>query len=157
MKVTFDYDDDGRPAAITHSGGYRVSVTVERGRIARLTSGDVTLVSYEYDEDGSLAGVVNSSGQSLCLTYDSAGRFTGWTDRNGHSSLYDYDNLGRCVLGESSSARRRAPLLTHRVVPSGPTSPGPSPRTRSTIRNTSAGSPIRSATWPGLDTTTAAG
>jgi RHS repeat-associated protein len=102
-RVAFEYDESGRPAFVTHSGGYRVSVTVSSGRVAGLALGGVPLVGYEYDSSGQLVGVVNSSGQPLRLSYDPAGRLTGWIDRNGGSYQYTYDDLGRCVRGESSS------------------------------------------------------
>jgi RHS repeat-associated protein len=99
--VTFGYDSSGQPASVTHSGGYRVSVTVSGGRVTGLALGDVPLAGYEYDQDGRLAGVVNSSGRPLRLSYDPAGRVTGWADRNGHSYQYFYDEHGRCVRGQS--------------------------------------------------------
>jgi RHS repeat-associated protein len=101
--VAFDYDESGRPTAVTHSGGYRVSVTVSQGRVTGLALGDVPLARYEYDGDGNLAGVVNSSGQPLRFFYDHDGRMAGWTDRNGYSYQYFYDDLGRCVRGDSPS------------------------------------------------------
>jgi RHS repeat-associated protein len=101
--VAFDYDLEGRPAYVTHSGGYQVSVQVTERRVTGLALGDVPLVRYEYDDSGNLAAIVNSSGQPLRLAYDAAGRLTHWADRNGHSYQYVYDELGRCVRGESPS------------------------------------------------------
>jgi RHS repeat-associated protein len=101
--VVYDYDEQGQPTFVTHSGGYRVSVTIAGGRVTGLALGDTPLARYEYDDSGSLAGVVNSSGRPLRLSYDDAGRLTGWTDRNGYSYQYSYDELGRCVRGESPS------------------------------------------------------
>jgi RHS repeat-associated protein len=106
--IAFSYSADGQPTSITHSGGYRISVTVDGGRVTGLalddgTGGGVPLVRYEYDDAGNLTGVVNSSGQPLRFSYDSAGRMIGWIDRNGHSYRYSYDELGRCVRGESPS------------------------------------------------------
>jgi YD repeat-containing protein len=101
--ATFDYDLEGRPAYVTHSGGYRVSVQITERRVTGLALGDVPLVRYEYDDSGNLAAIVNSSGQPLRLAYDAAGRLTHWADRNGHSYQYVYDELGRCVRGESPS------------------------------------------------------
>jgi RHS repeat-associated protein len=101
--VAFDYDEQGQPASVTHSGGHQVSVTVADGRVRALSLGDVPLVRYTYDESGQLTGITNSSGQPLRLSYDTTGRLAEWIDRNGRSYQYTYDELGRCVRGESPS------------------------------------------------------
>ena len=100
-QITISRDEDGAPAAVTHSGGYRLETRVTSERITALVLGDTTLVRYEYDDEGRLSGVVNSSGEPLRFAYDDAGRLAGWTDRNGHSYSYAYDDLGRCVRGQS--------------------------------------------------------
>jgi RHS repeat-associated protein len=104
-QVTFSYNDDGAPQGITHSGGYRVLVTTESGRVTGLAldgpDGGTPLTGYEYDQDGNLAGVVNSSGIPLRFTYDPDGRLAGWTDRTGYAYTYTYDDQGRCVSGQS--------------------------------------------------------
>ena len=126
--IGFTHDEDGQPASVTHSGGYRVSVTAGGGRVRELAldSGDgaVPLVRYSYDDAGNLAAVVNSSGQPLRFSYDDAGRMTGWTDRGGHSYAYAYDEHGRCVRGESPSGALSAafsyePGLTRHADASG--------------------------------------
>jgi RHS repeat-associated protein len=103
-QVSYDYDDDGAPRGITHSGGYRLLVTTAGGRVAGLAldspGGGIPLVGYEYDPDGNLAGVVNSSGVPLRFSYDQGGRLAGWLDRNGYSYAYSYDGHGRCTGGE---------------------------------------------------------
>jgi RHS repeat-associated protein len=105
-EVTFSYHEDGRPASVAHSGGYRVLVTTSGERVTGLSlaKGDsgTLLTSYEYDQDGNLAGVVNSSGIPLRFSYDPVGRLAGWLDRNGYSYAYSYDEQGRCVQGEGS-------------------------------------------------------
>ena len=99
--VTFGYDEAGRPASVTHSGGYQLQVTVSGGRVTGLDlGGDVPLVRYAYDGDGNLAGVVNSSGQPLRFAYDPAGWLAGWRDRNDRFYRYEYDDQGRCVRGD---------------------------------------------------------
>jgi len=105
-EVVFSYGPAGQPVAVTHSGGYRVGVTVTDSHVTALAftggegSGDVPLRSFEYDAAGNLAQVINSSGRPLRFSYDDAGRLTGWLDRNGHSYRYAYDAQGRCVRGE---------------------------------------------------------
>ncbi len=103
QRVSFRYDEDGRPLGISHSGGYDVTVTVEVGHVTTLAlrapDDDITVTRYEYDASGRLAGVINSSGLPLRFFYDDAGRLASWIDRNGHSYRYTYDALGRCILG----------------------------------------------------------
>ena len=101
-EVSFSYDASGAPEAVTHSGGYRVDVTVADGLVTALTvaGDDEPLRRYSYDEHGNLAGVVNTSGEPLRFSYDPEGRLTGWQDRNGQFYRYSYDEHGQCVSGE---------------------------------------------------------
>jgi RHS repeat-associated protein len=100
-EVSFSYDASGAPEAVTHSGGYRVDVTVSDGLITALTvaGDDEPLRRYSYDEHGNLTGVTNSSGLPLRFSYDSEGRLTGWEDRNGQFYRYSYNEQGQCVSG----------------------------------------------------------
>ena len=102
-EIAFAYGESGEPASVTHSGGYRVSVTVEDARVTGLSLGGVPLARYAYDGGGRLAEIINSAGRPLSMSYDDAGRVAGYTDRNGSSYLYSYDSSGRCVAGESPS------------------------------------------------------
>jgi YD repeat-containing protein len=105
-EITLAYDPAGEPAAVTHSGGYRVLVTTTGGRVAGLRLAgcdgqpDIPLRRFSYDPNGNLSGVVNSSDKPLRYRYDGDGRLTGWDDRNGHYYRYAYDSDGRCVHGE---------------------------------------------------------
>jgi RHS repeat-associated protein len=105
-EIVFSYGPDGQPAAVTHSGGYHIRVTMTDGHVTALAlsghdgSADVPLMSYGYDKAGNLAGVINSSGLPLRFSYDDAARLTSWTDRNGHTYRYVYDAQRRCVRGE---------------------------------------------------------
>ncbi|GAA2090908.1 RHS repeat-associated core domain-containing protein [Streptomyces albiaxialis] len=102
-RLDFTYDDQGAPAEITHSGGYRVAVdtdpSLSRVTALRLLDGDldVTLVSFAYDGAGNLAEVINSTGLPLRYRYDAEHRVTSWTDRNGTSFAYVYDHRGRVL------------------------------------------------------------
>ncbi|MER5636234.1 RHS repeat-associated core domain-containing protein [Kitasatospora sp. NPDC002227] len=95
---TLTYDPDGTPLSITHSGGYRLLVTVEHARITALRlatpDGDALLTRYGYT-DGHLSSVYNSSGKPLRFANDTAGRILSWTDRNNSQYRYSYDAFDR--------------------------------------------------------------
>ncbi|RAG81052.1 type IV secretion protein Rhs, partial [Streptacidiphilus pinicola] len=100
---TLEYDRDGTPQGIDHSGGYRLRVTVADGRITELWladaapgGGDQLLLRYGYT-GGHLTQVWNSSGLPMVFANDAAGRITSWTDRNGSHYRYVYDERGRVV------------------------------------------------------------
>ncbi|MFD5315736.1 DUF6531 domain-containing protein [Streptomyces sp. NPDC127098] len=95
-RVDIDYDPDGAPAAIRHSGGYHLTLTTEHGRITALALGDTVIRRYGYTE-GNLTAVLNPAGQPLRFTYDERLRVTSWTDRNDRSYAYTYDDRDRCV------------------------------------------------------------
>ncbi|MFJ4831420.1 RHS repeat-associated core domain-containing protein [Streptomyces sp. NPDC088747] len=101
--VDFDYDADGTPLAIRHSGGYQLKLTVLDGRVTSLSvagggedGSDLTLKRYGYT-DGSLTSVVNSSGVPMEFTYDERLRVSSWRDSNGSRYDYGYDDQDRCV------------------------------------------------------------
>ncbi|WP_405730620.1 DUF6531 domain-containing protein [Streptomyces sp. NBC_01537] len=100
-RVEFDYDGNGAPTEIRHSGGYRISVETHDGRVTGLYLRDdpeqLLLVRYGYDKGGRLTEITNSSGLPLHLSYDPVGQLTGWKDRNGTNYQYLYDEDGRCV------------------------------------------------------------
>ncbi|MGH3806756.1 MAG: DUF6531 domain-containing protein [Pseudonocardiaceae bacterium] len=102
-RIEVHYDPDGTLTAISHSGGYRITVETTSGLITalRLADGDndtdITLVRYRYNTARRLTEVINSSNLPLRLDYDTAGRMTNWTDRNGAWYRYTYDDTGRCV------------------------------------------------------------
>ncbi|MGW3120303.1 DUF6531 domain-containing protein [Streptomyces sp. NPDC001107] len=102
-RVDFTYDADGTPLCMNHSGGYRLRVTVEAGRITALhlvgagEDGEDALVKRYGYTDGHLTSIYNSSGRPLCFTNDAEGRILSWTDRNGTQYLYTYDEFGRVI------------------------------------------------------------
>ncbi|MGK5547108.1 putative T7SS-secreted protein [Streptomyces sp. URMC 127] len=111
--ITYEYDADGAPTALAHSGGYRLRITTDAaaGRITALHLADDTeLVRYGYDEAGNLAEVVNSSGQPLRFGYDERARMTSWTDRNGTHYTYAYDDEDRCVFQTGTEGHMRSSL-----------------------------------------------
>lgn len=112
--ITFEYEADGTPTVITHSCGYRLRITTDRGRITALhlacESGEETeLVRYGYT-NSNLTEVYNSSGQPLRFTYDERGRVTSWMDRNDCSYTYIYDNQDRCIHESGIKGHMRCSL-----------------------------------------------
>lgn len=104
--IRFHYDSDGSPIEVSHSGGYRVRVETEAGRVTGLavvgrhhadndeTSTPVRTFIYEA---GALVGVTNGVGATTTYTYDTEQRMTSWTDSNGNSLTNTYDPAGRVV------------------------------------------------------------
>ncbi|MFI1565070.1 DUF6531 domain-containing protein [Streptomyces sp. NPDC020490] len=116
--VDFEYDADGTPLFIRHSGGYQLALTVTDGRVTALRligagadGDDVTVRGYTYT-DGFLTAVRNAAGAEMRLTYDERHRITSWTDRNGRSYSYEYDAADRCVA-EGGEAGHLALTLDH--------------------------------------------
>ncbi|MGI5231343.1 DUF6531 domain-containing protein [Actinoallomurus sp. CA-142502] len=106
-RIELVHDDDGLLSEVRHSGGYRIAVAMDGGRVAalRLVTGHADgplLVRYRYDDAGRLSEVINSSGAPLRFAYDDAGRLAGWVDRNGFWYRYAYDERGRAVRAEGS-------------------------------------------------------
>ncbi|MGW5740870.1 DUF6531 domain-containing protein [Amycolatopsis sp. NPDC003861] len=98
------YTPSGEPSRLTHSAGYEVALTTDRGRVVAVdvVDGDtgyrVRAVRYDYDPRGRLVAVVDSSETPIRFEYDDTGRITGWHDRNGVWYRYVYDADGRCVV-----------------------------------------------------------
>ncbi|MFD9443167.1 DUF6531 domain-containing protein [Streptomyces sp. NPDC060006] len=99
--ITVSYDDDGVPVELAHSGGYRVAVSAEGGRITgfALSSapGAPTLMRYGYDQAGHLTHVYDATGNPERLFYDDRSRIGSWEDRLGTRFHYTYDAQGRCI------------------------------------------------------------
>ncbi|UUA06633.1 DUF6531 domain-containing protein [Streptomyces sp. CRCS-T-1] len=103
--ITFDYDSEGVPIGIRHSGGYCLALTVEEHRVTALqlvaaaedgSGSDLTIKRYGY-ADGNLAQIIDSSGQPTQFTYDERLRITSWEDTNQSRYHYAYDYQDRCV------------------------------------------------------------
>ncbi|ADI05344.1 RHS/YD repeat-containing protein [Streptomyces bingchenggensis BCW-1] len=97
-RLTFEYDTDGAPAGIVHSGGYHLKITTADGRITalHLAGADQELIRYAYT-DGNLTEVINSSGLPLRFEYDVERRVIAWIDTNDRRYDYVYDNRDRCI------------------------------------------------------------
>ncbi|MFI6465646.1 putative T7SS-secreted protein [Streptomyces sp. NPDC050538] len=101
--ITFEYDGEGVPSAIVHSGGYHLRIESADGLVTGLhllgaaeDGSELPLIRYGYTE-GNLSEVVNSSGLPLSFAYDMSHRVTSWTDTNGHAYAYAYDDAHRCT------------------------------------------------------------
>ncbi|MWA13708.1 DUF6531 domain-containing protein [Streptomyces sp. BA2] len=101
--INFDYDAEGTPLAIRHSGGYHLKFSVEEDRVTRLClaggaedGSDITIKEYGYT-DGNLTQTINSSGLPLKFAYDERLRVTSWTDSNHSRYNYSYDDQDRCI------------------------------------------------------------
>ncbi|MFD7921629.1 putative T7SS-secreted protein [Streptomyces sp. NPDC059740] len=118
--ITFDYDQEtGAPQAVTHSGGYRLLLTIdpELGRVTelRLATGDTAgetqlLRTYAYDENGHLTTVTNAVGAVLHFSCDVQGRIISWTDSNDSHFTFVYDEQDRCTSQGGAAGHLRAEL-----------------------------------------------
>ncbi|GAB2914128.1 DUF6531 domain-containing protein [Streptomyces mayteni] len=95
-RVDIDYDPEGSPTAIRHSGGYHLTLTTHLGRVTTLALGETVVRRYDYT-DGNLTAVTNSSGLPLRFGYDDRLRVTSWTDTNQRTYHYTYDDRDRCT------------------------------------------------------------
>ncbi|GAA2101842.1 hypothetical protein GCM10009801_75440 [Streptomyces albiaxialis] len=114
-EITFEYDGDGAPRALVHSGGYHVKVATADGRITSLSlagaakdGSDQPVVHYGYDAAGNLAEITKSSGLPLRFGYDAQGRITSWTDTNNSHYRYAYDEHDRCVWQSGEEGHMQA-------------------------------------------------
>jgi RHS repeat-associated protein len=101
-RIDIRYDEEGAPAEITHTGGYRIGIGTYDNRITSFTllsdPDQPVLRAFDYDDNGNLSAVFNSSGLPLCFEYDDRRRMTRWEDRNHTWYSYQYDEAGRCVF-----------------------------------------------------------
>ncbi|MCX5404122.1 DUF6531 domain-containing protein [Streptomyces sp. NBC_00335] len=110
--ITFEYDAEGTPLGIAHSGGHHLRFETADGRITALhLTGGPRVVAYGYT-DGHLTEVVNSSGLPLRFGYDERARITSWTDTNDRRYEYAYDERDRCVA-EGGAAGHMALTLAY--------------------------------------------
>ncbi|MGW3110577.1 putative T7SS-secreted protein [Streptomyces sp. NPDC001091] len=107
--ITFEYDSDGAPSALVHSGGYHLGISTAEGRVTalRLTGADQELIRYGH-AGGHLTEVTNSSGRPTRFTYDDSARITSWTDTNDSHFTYGYDDQDRCVHQSGAEGHLRS-------------------------------------------------
>jgi len=119
-RIDITRNADGAAAAITHSGGYQVSVDTTDGLITALRVGDVPVKRFGYDDQRRLVEVINASGQPLRFAYDAeAGSSNGSTATR--CGTLHYDSAGRCTLAEGMNGQLNCTieydldnLVTHR-------------------------------------------
>ncbi|MFH9968902.1 putative T7SS-secreted protein [Streptomyces mirabilis] len=111
----FEYNDEGAPRALVHSGGYRLSLTCSAGRVRALhlagagpDGADQEVLRYAYSGEGHLTEVTNSCGRPTRFGYDEKGRITSWTDTNNQSFTYAYDEHDRCTHQSGEAGHQRS-------------------------------------------------
>ncbi|MFF3166624.1 putative T7SS-secreted protein [Streptomyces sp. NPDC003273] len=121
--ICFEYDADGTPRSVIHSGGYRLHVSTLQGRVTALhlagaaaDGGDQELVRYGYT-DGNLTETTNSSGRPTRFGYDDQGRITSWTDTNDSHFTYVYDDEDRCTHQSGAAGHLRSTFTYGPVDP----------------------------------------
>ncbi|MFD8738921.1 DUF6531 domain-containing protein [Streptomyces sp. NPDC059618] len=111
-RIDFRRTAQGVPVEVHHSGGYRLAVDTEDGRITALrllgdadaaagSHSGTLLRTYLYeDTERHLTAIADSAGRPYRLTYDELGRITSWTDRNDRWYRYAYEGAtDRVVRG----------------------------------------------------------
>ncbi|GAA5067838.1 putative T7SS-secreted protein [Nocardia callitridis] len=104
-RVRFHYDHDGVPVEVSHSGGYRVRVDSQAGRITGLALvtdepelGEFATALREFGyAEGELVSVADGGAAVTRYTYDDEHRMTSWLDSNGNRMVNTYDEFGRVV------------------------------------------------------------
>ncbi|MEU9925210.1 putative T7SS-secreted protein [Streptomyces griseoluteus] len=121
--ICFEYDADGTPRSVIHSGGYRLHVSTSQGRVTALhlagaaaDGGHQELVRYGYT-DGNLTETTNSSGRPTRFGYDDQSRITSWTDTNDSHFTYDYDDEDRCTHQSGAAGHLRSTFTYGPVDP----------------------------------------
>ncbi|MEU9447308.1 DUF6531 domain-containing protein [Streptomyces sp. NPDC048277] len=124
--IDFDYDDEGAPQAIRHSGGYHLKVTVEDGYVTGLglvgageDGRDVTVKQYGYIA-GNLTEVADSAGMPTRFTYDERQRITSWQDTNHRRYAYTYDEQDRCVAQGGEAGHMANTFVYDQAAPAWP-------------------------------------
>lgn len=97
--ITWEYDDDGRPVAVTEP----------RGHVAGADPAAFT-TRYTYDPSGNLVEVRDPLGHVTKAAYDSSGRLSSTTDPTGSAVRYGYDAADRLtsVLGPDASGEQQS-------------------------------------------------
>ncbi|RMI32647.1 putative T7SS-secreted protein [Nocardia stercoris] len=99
-RIRFHYNSNGEPIEVSHSGGYRVLVDADNGRVTRLAIVDrgtpVMVREFTYTA-GELTSVTNGVGALTRFTYDEHHRMTSWTDSNGNQMVNTYNEAGQVI------------------------------------------------------------
>ncbi|MGW6358225.1 DUF6531 domain-containing protein [Streptomyces sp. NPDC055092] len=123
--VTLERDEHDALSEVTHSGGYRLTLTAAPdtrlvAAVHALTEdGPLRLRGFSYDDNGDLTEVRNATDAPTRLTYDEAHRITGWCDSNATEFRYTYDEFGRVTATHGSEG-----FLGSRIRYAGPHADG---------------------------------
>ncbi|MGW7609649.1 DUF6531 domain-containing protein [Streptomyces sp. NPDC054766] len=102
-RLDFDHDEAGLPCAVRSSGGYRLRLTTDDGRVTALhlvggaENGEDALIRRYMYADGNLAEVHGPVGLQVRFEYDDRLRVVAWTDSNDSRYSYAYDDEDRCT------------------------------------------------------------
>ncbi|WP_243890571.1 RHS repeat-associated core domain-containing protein [Cellulomonas dongxiuzhuiae] len=100
--ITWEYDDDGRPVAITEPRGH-----LEGADPAAFTT------RYTYDQAGNPVEVRDPLGNTTRSSYDAVGRLTSATDAAGSVVQYRYDAADRLLTVRGPDATGDQQVLTY--------------------------------------------
>ncbi|WP_051774808.1 RHS repeat-associated core domain-containing protein [Streptomyces sp. NRRL S-237] len=96
-KVSYTYDNAGRPATITDGSGVRTIGYDQTGRPLTITApGSTNPFKYTYRADGSVSSRTYPDGRATSYAYDADGRMTGQT-QNGRTTAYGWDTAGNLI------------------------------------------------------------
>ncbi|MGU3292538.1 putative T7SS-secreted protein [Williamsia sp. M5A3_1d] len=104
-RMVIGHDELGAPVSVEHSGGYRIAVDTEGGRVVRYRaislseSGVTSTVLREFAyTDGELTHVTTGVGATTRFDYDDLHQMVRWTDSIGQTYENVYDDRGRVVF-----------------------------------------------------------
>ncbi|MFE5519884.1 DUF6531 domain-containing protein [Streptomyces virginiae] len=96
-KISYTYDNAGRPSTITDGTGVRTIGYDPTGRPLTITApGSTNPFKYIYRADGSVSGRTYPDGRATSYAYDADGRMTGQV-QNGRTTTYGWDAAGNLL------------------------------------------------------------
>ncbi|XXX81371.1 RHS repeat-associated core domain-containing protein [Sorangium sp. So ce134] len=103
VTIGYDYDEDGRLAAVTDPMGRRCELVWSGMVVHEVRRPDGARVRFRYDREGDLLRVIHGSGEEHVLVRSPAGRIIEERTFEGRTIRYKHDLLGRIVQSESGS------------------------------------------------------
>ncbi|MFE1876813.1 DUF6531 domain-containing protein [Streptomyces sp. NPDC059496] len=96
-KISYTYDNAGRPSTITDGTGIRTIGYDPTGRPLTITApGSTNPFKYTYRADGAVSSRTYPDGRATSYAYDADGRMTGQT-QNGRTTAYGWDTAGNLL------------------------------------------------------------